>query len=141
MSKDPNPGWTSAPWAMQQTAGGLMPPPPPRAPLSGALPVASTSEKELDLSDSCWESFFSSKLDVAVRGGKFRVYLSERAAEGPLVVCLHGAGYTGLTWGLVAANGLRDSCTIAALVRVWSRLPLFPRRFSARLLMLSLTWL
>lgn len=121
MSKDPNPGWTRAPWSIGNgaSASQLMPPPPPRPPLNPQPPTASTSGSTdgLDLSASRWEDYFAEKLSCPVRGGSFRVYLSERAApDAPLVVCLHGAGYTGLSWALVAAE-LRGFCTLAALVR------------------------
>lgn len=124
---DPNPGWTKAPWSMRLTsssssfsASALMPPPPPRPPLSSQPPTASTSAPDstdgLDLTAVSWTDYFAVKLSVPARGGVFRVYLSERHDAGPLVVCLHGAGYTGLSWALVAAE-LRGCCTVAAVVR------------------------
>lgn len=127
MSKDPNPGWTRAPWAAAQQESGalppsspslLMPPPPPRPPLNQQPPVASTSActDSLDLSASSWQNFFSRKITCPVRGGEFRVYLSDPKPDGPLIVCLHGAGYTGLSWALVAAE-LNGFCTFAALAR------------------------
>ncbi len=42
---------------------------------------------------------------VARRGGAFNVYLA--GTKGPIMLLVHGAGYTGLTWSLVAA-ALRD---------------------------------
>lgn len=38
---------------------------------------------------------------VACRDGKFNVY-SAGPIDGPMVVCIHGGGYTGLTWSMVA---------------------------------------
>jgi hypothetical protein len=37
--------------------------------------------------------------------GTFRVYTA--GSEGPVVFCIHGGGYTGLTWSLMAAH-LKD---------------------------------
>lgn len=36
------------------------------------------------------------------RGGTFNVYCA--GSSGPVVLAIHGAGYTGCTWSLVAAN-------------------------------------
>ena len=40
------------------------------------------------------------------RGGKFNVYTAG-PPTGPVVFCIHGGGYTGLTWSLVAQK-LKD---------------------------------
>jgi protein phosphatase methylesterase 1 len=45
------------------------------------------------------------KLPRHCRGGTFNVYLA--GSQGPIMYLIHGAGYTGLTWSLVAA-ALRD---------------------------------
>lgn len=37
------------------------------------------------------------------RGGTFNVYWTG-PPDGAVVLCLHGAGYTGLTWSLVATK-------------------------------------
>lgn len=52
------------------------------------------------------------------RRGTFNVYTA--GASGAVVLCLHGAGYTGLTWSLVAA-ALRGRCAaaVAAAVAQW----------------------
>lgn len=49
-----------------------------------------------------WEDFFSEKKSVYVasRGCTFNVYIA--GDHGPVLFCLHGAGYTGLTFALVA---------------------------------------
>lgn len=43
--------------------------------------------------------------DRARRGGRFNVYAA--GALGPVILCCHGGGYTGLTWSLMAAH-LKD---------------------------------
>jgi len=72
-------------------SGAAMLPPPPRAPRGGATkPVG-------------WERWWDERRTVAVPGrGAFNVYSAGSA--GPVLLCLHGGGYTGLTWSLVAAK-------------------------------------
>lgn len=45
------------------------------------------------------------------RDGVFNVYTA--GTSGPVIFCLHGGGYTGLTWSLVAKN-LKGSYRIVA---------------------------
>ena len=60
-----------------------------------------------------WDRFFDAARDVRIDGrGTFRVYLAGDA--GPVVFLLHGGGYTGLTWALVARE-LKGRCRLAAL--------------------------
>jgi protein phosphatase methylesterase 1 len=69
-------------------------------------PVASTSS-------SSWNSYFESRRSVHCphRGATFNVYLA--GSTGPVVLCLHGGGYTGLTWAIMASQ-LKDTCQIVA---------------------------
>lgn len=46
-------------------------------------------------------------------GDTFRLYLS--GTEGPVIYCLHGAGYTGLTWALVAFSLKEKPFRVAAV--------------------------
>mmetsp|Transcript_17995 Transcript_17995/g.32030 ORF Transcript_17995/g.32030 Transcript_17995/m.32030 type:complete len:382 (-) Transcript_17995:19-1164(-) len=61
-----------------------------------------------------WEMYFDKSEDLALegRGGSFRVYTA--GSSGPVVFCLHGGGYTGLTWALFAKR-LKDHCRVVAL--------------------------
>ncbi|QDZ22779.1 protein phosphatase methylesterase [Chloropicon primus] len=68
-----------------------------------------------------WGDYFEVKKNVEVASGKdgtklsFNMYTTGEASEDrPLVYCIHGGGYTGLTWALLAKK-LRDKYTIAAL--------------------------
>ena len=129
-SADPNPAWTRAPWAgvpqpasllagapLQAPAAAApngvsatltdaarMPPPPPRPPRpSGAAP---------DSSD--WQSYFSAAVDVPVGQDVFRVYMA--GSSGPLVLALHGAGCTALSFAASApALAAAASCRVAAI--------------------------
>jgi len=52
-----------------------------------------------------WEKYWDQQLKIHLpdRGGTFNVY-STGPEDAPVVMCLHGAGYTGLTWSLVATR-------------------------------------
>ncbi|XP_069677418.1 protein phosphatase methylesterase 1 isoform X2 [Periplaneta americana] len=49
-----------------------------------------------------WNRYFSERRDVAVNGNKFRVY--SLGDTGPLLVLLHGGGFSALTWSLFATS-------------------------------------
>lgn len=51
---------------------------------------------------SSWRDYFDSMQDLNLsdRGGAFRVY--QAGSQGPVVFFLHGGGYSGLTWALLA---------------------------------------
>lgn len=60
-----------------------------------------------------WTDFFSEKKSIYVksRGCTFNVYIAGH--QGPVLFCLHGAGYTGLTFALVAEE-LSKECAFTA---------------------------
>lgn len=43
-----------------------------------------------------WDPYFDHSKDVPVGQNTFHVYI--KGTEGPLLVLLHGGGYSGLTW-------------------------------------------
>ncbi|EFA10997.1 protein phosphatase methylesterase 1 [Tribolium castaneum] len=49
-----------------------------------------------------WDQYFDSEDDVTTDSGTFHVY--KKGDSGPAVVCLHGGGYSGLTWALFAVE-------------------------------------
>lgn len=52
-----------------------------------------------DYNPTRWAEFFAEQRDVITEQGKFRVYLTKPPIEqGPVVVCLHGGGYSALSW-------------------------------------------
>ena len=51
-----------------------------------------------------WSQYFDTEETVETENGTFHIY--KKGASGPAVVCLHGGGYSGLTWALFAVNML-----------------------------------
>jgi len=49
-----------------------------------------------------WNRYFSERRDVAVNGNQFRVYCL--GDSGPLLVLLHGGGFSALTWSLFSVS-------------------------------------
>jgi len=60
-----------------------------------------------------WTAYFDACRSIACpsRGATFNVYLA--GSTGPVILCLHGGGYTGLTWAIMASL-LKDTCQIVA---------------------------
>ncbi|WIA30381.1 hypothetical protein OEZ86_000467 [Tetradesmus obliquus] len=59
-----------------------------------------------------WRDYWDSKQQVDIEGrGSFNVYTA--GSSGAVVLCLHGGGYTGLTWSLVAKH-LKDRYRVVA---------------------------
>lgn len=57
--------------------------------------------RQKDYQPSMWNEHFDEKQDVIVDNDRtFRVYFAKRDAENkkPLLVLLHGGGYSALTW-------------------------------------------
>lgn len=65
------------------------------------------------ISSPSWTAYFDTCRSIACpsRGATFNVYLA--GSTGPIVLCLHGGGYTGLTWAIMASQ-LKDTCQIVA---------------------------
>ena len=63
----------------------------------GASPEGDSPRKKVS---SDWRDFFTRQEQVHTRECTFNVYVA--GDKGPVVLCLHGAGYTGLTFALVA---------------------------------------
>lgn len=57
--------------------------------------------RQTDYNPIMWSQYFSESRDVETQYGKFRVYLTEKPeAPGPLLVMLHGGGFSALSWAL-----------------------------------------
>lgn len=51
-----------------------------------------------EISPLKWSEYFESQGDIEIPSGSLHFY--RKGFEGPLIVCLHGGGYSGLTWAL-----------------------------------------
>ena len=70
-----------------------------------------------------WDEFFAEKKDVETKQGKFRVYLSAPSEAGaPLLVLLHGGGFSALSW---AHFSVRKASWIHPLVLLRSLFSVF----------------
>jgi hypothetical protein len=150
-SADPNPCWTRAPWADAAPPRSLSA--PVAAGASAAAPHVNSGGRVTDAQTAAtardaalmlppvraaaappvapgnaaapaWREFFHTALDVpAAHGDVFRVYLAGR--QGPLVLCLHGAGHTGLSFAQLSQPlASAAPCRVAAVVRcfvAWRR--------------------
>ncbi|KFM80894.1 Protein phosphatase methylesterase 1, partial [Stegodyphus mimosarum] len=68
-----------------------------------------------DYTPVSWDKYFDTYRDVKISDGStFRVYL--KGSSGPLLLLLHGGGYSGLSWSLLTANiSQLVECQVAAL--------------------------
>ncbi|KAG2453592.1 hypothetical protein HYH02_001810 [Chlamydomonas schloesseri] len=85
------------------------------APATEAVPagIFSTPKPRGVVTPGNWATYWDRKVEVqpAGRGGTFNVYLA--GDSGPVVMCIHGGGYSGLTWSLVAKK-LKDKYRVVA---------------------------
>ncbi|XP_058450219.1 protein phosphatase methylesterase 1 [Malaya genurostris] len=55
--------------------------------------------RQTDYNPVLWSEYFAEHRDVETKQGKFRVYLSKQTdVPGPLLVLLHGGGFSALSW-------------------------------------------
>ncbi|XP_076343764.1 protein phosphatase methylesterase 1 isoform X2 [Tachypleus tridentatus] len=68
-----------------------------------------------DYTPLSWDSYFEKRLDVhAGEGNIFRVYTAGNS--GPLLLLLHGGGYSGLSWALFCSEIVKMvECQVAAI--------------------------
>ena len=80
--------------------GGL--PPRPTAQQSGESLNRRAQRANRDYSPLPWENYFDRKRDVSLSNGNtFRVYV--KGDSGPVFFFLHGGGFSGLSWSLLAS--------------------------------------
>ncbi|GFR43760.1 hypothetical protein Agub_g4872 [Astrephomene gubernaculifera] len=117
---------------LRRMALGACGAPPLAAPTSGALTTLGEEDEgtssapaqipagifampkpRASMAFASWQSYWDKKLEVLLpgRGGTFNVYVA--GDSGPVVMCVHGGGYTGLTWSLVARR-LKDKYRVVA---------------------------
>ncbi|CAG9464918.1 unnamed protein product [Pedinophyceae sp. YPF-701] len=73
----------------------------------------SSNHHGVDMSPQPWDEFWDKSEDVHIpeRGTTFRVYRA--GDEGAVLFCLHGGGYTGLSWSLLARELKTDVQVVA----------------------------
>ncbi|XP_071126223.1 protein phosphatase methylesterase 1-like [Mytilus edulis] len=84
--------------ALKNKLGGLPPMPPPGVGGYGKRPIV----RKRDYTPVYWDHYFEHEHDVKVEGNTFRVY--ECGKEGPVLLFLHGGGFSALSWALVSSN-------------------------------------
>ncbi len=63
-----------------------------------------------------WSSYFSNHVSLAAGGNSFSVYTHGDLTTGPLLVLLHGGGYSALTWApLAVAVAAHATCGVLAM--------------------------
>ncbi|XP_052794769.1 protein phosphatase methylesterase 1-like [Mya arenaria] len=99
--------------ALKQRLGGGLPPMPPSG-VGGAKKKGKAFGKQRDYSPVYWDNYFEHKHDVPVGENTFRVY--ECGSEGPVLLFLHGGGYSALSWAvLCGAVSHLVKCRCAAI--------------------------
>src|SRR6218665_1773652 len=89
----------------------------PRAPNKRQASCGGLNRWERDYNPSRWSEYFDDKKDLDLDGDVFRVYLKEdkETAENlPLLVLLHGGGFSSLTWSLFVQS-IYALCHVRAL--------------------------
>lgn len=61
-----------------------------------------------------WDVYFDEKTEMTTDNGTFGMY--KKGKTGPIILCLHGGGYSGLTWALFAKEIISHiDCQVIAL--------------------------
>nr|CAG4640935.1 EOG090X07NZ [Eulimnadia texana] len=78
--------------------------PPSGASLSGRSGRSAGRGRQRDFTPLHWSNYFDQSKDIIVNeeNDAFRVYF--KGNEGPLIVFLHGGGFSGLTWALLSVH-------------------------------------
>lgn len=58
----------------------------------------------VDFKPILWTNYFQNQFTVETDDENFHIYST--GCTGPILLCLHGGGYSGLTWALFAVSEL-----------------------------------
>ncbi|KAJ0960426.1 hypothetical protein J5N97_001753 [Dioscorea zingiberensis] len=87
----------------------------PSAFLPESIPPRPASQTSLQkYSPLEWSSFFDKEEDVAIPGSNDVFHIYSAGSEGPVVFCLHGGGYSGLSFAL-AASKIKEKARVVAM--------------------------
>ncbi|XP_067948362.1 protein phosphatase methylesterase 1-like [Watersipora subatra] len=85
-------------------------PPMGLRPAAAKVPV----HKKRNYSPIPWSEYFDERKIVNTRGGRFCTY--RKGSSGPLLVCLHGGGFSALTWALFSKELVEEvECRVLAI--------------------------
>ncbi|PQQ10775.1 hypothetical protein Pyn_26499 [Prunus yedoensis var. nudiflora] len=73
-------------------------------------PPTQTSSQKYSALD--WKGFFDQEEDIRIPDSVFHVYTA--GTEGPVVFCLHGGGYSGLSFAL-SASKIKEKARVVAM--------------------------
>ncbi|KAK7863419.1 hypothetical protein R5R35_006498 [Gryllus longicercus] len=79
-----------------------LPPIVPSAPLQGRGARRGLAGRRRDYTPVQWDAYFTENEDIRVNNNKFRVY--KLGTTGPVLMLLHGGGFSALTWSLFSAS-------------------------------------
>jgi len=75
---------------------------PPVPPIGTGSQKRSSMQRKRDYTPIPWDKYFHSKKDLQLSSGTFRLY--ETGTEGPVLLFLHGGGFSGLSWALLSVQ-------------------------------------
>ncbi|GAB4839530.1 hypothetical protein Ancab_029056 [Ancistrocladus abbreviatus] len=93
------------------------PPPPPLHPVSAFSevpdrpPLQTPSQKYSPLD---WVGYFDEEDDVCIQGSGNVFHMYKAGSEGPVVFCLHGGGYSGLSFAL-SASKIKEKARVVSM--------------------------
>ncbi|CAG9769117.1 unnamed protein product [Ceutorhynchus assimilis] len=77
-------------------------------------PVLPSSVIKHDFAPIKWQKYFDKEEFIKTASGEHHIYI--KGHEGPIILCLHGGGYNGLTWSLFAKELYANlECQIVAI--------------------------
>ncbi|KAL1492927.1 hypothetical protein ABEB36_011091 [Hypothenemus hampei] len=77
-------------------------------------PSIGGSSKQTNFAPLKWHDYFDEEEFIQTDSGQHHIYI--KGDKGPIILCLHGGGYNGLTWSLFAKEIFQNiECQIIAL--------------------------
>ncbi|KAK8921608.1 hypothetical protein KSP39_PZI020110 [Platanthera zijinensis] len=61
-----------------------------------------------------WSGYFDKEEDITIKGSNNVFHIYEAGSEGPVVFCLHGGGYSGLSFAL-SASKIKEKARVVAM--------------------------
>lgn len=109
---NPNPAFGSIPEDGPELDEGLAPKAAPDKPYGAATGLPDGQYSPLP-----WNQFFDAEIDVPIPGTSNVFHVYTAGSEGPVVLCIHGGGYSGLSFALAAARMKEEVRVVAPDLR------------------------